>query len=87
MASGAQKIMVLGGDGIGPEVTAEAVRVLRAVERRFGLTLEIHEALAGQAAVDAEGVAITEETMELCRADGDVRDRVRLRGEDFGGVR
>ena len=68
MASGAQKIMVLGGDGIGPEVTAEAVRVLRAVERRFGLTLEIREALAGQAAVDVEGVAITEETMELCRA-------------------
>ena len=71
MASGAQrayKIVALGGDGIGPEVTAEAVRVLRAVERRFGLTLEIHEALAGQAAVDAEGVAITEATVERCRA-------------------
>ncbi|HEU5348980.1 MAG TPA: 3-isopropylmalate dehydrogenase [Ktedonobacterales bacterium] len=67
MASGARKIVVLGGDGIGPEVTTEAVRVLRAVERRFGLSLEIHEALAGQAAVDTEGVAITEETMNLCR--------------------
>ncbi len=70
MASGAQrayKIVALGGDGIGPEVTAEAVRVLRAVERRFGLLLEIHEALAGQAAVDAEGVAITEATMNLSR--------------------
>ncbi|HET9979803.1 MAG TPA: 3-isopropylmalate dehydrogenase [Ktedonobacterales bacterium] len=71
MASSAQKahkIIALGGDGIGPEVTAEAVRVLRAVEQRFGLTLEIHEALAGQAAVDTEGVAITEATVERCRA-------------------
>ncbi len=67
MASSARTIVVLGGDGIGPEVTGEAVRVLRAVERRFGLTLEIREALAGRAAVDAEGVAITEETMALCR--------------------
>jgi 3-isopropylmalate dehydrogenase len=67
MAAGARTIVVLGGDGIGPEVTGEAVRVLRAVERRFSLTLEIREALAGQAAVDAEGVAITEETMALCR--------------------
>ncbi len=70
MASGAQKahtIVALGGDGIGPEVTAEAVRALRAVERRFGLSLEIREALAGQAAVDAEGVAITEATMNLSR--------------------
>ena len=64
----AHTIVALGGDGIGPEVTSEAVRVLRAAARRFGLTLEIHEALAGQAAVDAEGAAITEATMELCRA-------------------
>jgi 3-isopropylmalate dehydrogenase len=68
MASGAHNIVVLGGDGIGPEVTAEAVRVLRAVAQRFGLQLDLHEALVGQAAVDAEGVAITEDTMDLCRA-------------------
>ena len=61
-------IAVLAGDGIGPEVTAEAVRALRAVERRFGHTFELREALAGQAAVEVEGVAITEETMALCRA-------------------
>jgi 3-isopropylmalate dehydrogenase len=67
MASGARKIVVMGGDGIGPEVTGEAVRVLRAVERRFGPKLEIREALVGQAAVDAEGIAITEDTMSLCR--------------------
>ena len=67
MAAGARTIVVLGGDGIGPEVTGEAVRVLRAVERRFSLKLEIREALVGQAAVDAEGIAITEETMALCR--------------------
>lgn len=67
MASGTHNIVVLGGDGIGPEVTAEAVRVLRAVAQRFGLRLTLREALVGQAAVDAEGVAITEETMDLCR--------------------
>lgn len=82
MSAAAQKIVVLGGDGIGPEVTAEAVRVLRAVEQRFGLKLEMHEALVGQAAVDAEGVAITEETMDLCRAS----DAILFGAVGGGGV-
>ncbi|HKB49327.1 MAG TPA: isocitrate/isopropylmalate family dehydrogenase, partial [Ktedonobacterales bacterium] len=60
-------IAVLGGDGIGPEVTAEASAVLRAVAARFGHTFELHEALAGQAAIEAEGEAISDETMRLCQ--------------------
>ena len=55
---GQYSIAVLSGDGIGPEVTAEAVRTLRTVAERFGHTLSLHEALVGQAAIDAEGAAI-----------------------------
>jgi len=63
-------IAVLAGDGIGPEVTAEAVRALRAVEARFGHRFSLREALVGQAAIAREGEAISEATMALChRAD------------------
>ncbi len=64
---GAFEIAVLGGDGIGPEVTAEAVRALEAIGQRFGQRFTLHEALVGQAAIDAEGVAISEQTMALCQ--------------------
>src|SRR5260370_3261960 len=60
-------IAVLGGDGIGPEVTAEASAVLRAVAARFGHTFELREAMAGQAGSEAEGEAISDETMRLCQ--------------------
>lgn len=67
---GAFEIVVLGGDGIGPEVTAEATRALLAVGERFGHTFTLREALVGQTAVDREGAAISEATMALCqRAD------------------
>lgn len=61
-------IAVLPGDGIGPEVIAEAVRVLRAVASRFGHTFALTEALVGQAALTAEGAAIGERTLALCAA-------------------
>jgi 3-isopropylmalate dehydrogenase len=61
-------IAVLPGDGIGPEVTAEAVRVLEAVGRRFGHTFELREALLGGCAIDATGTALPEETVNVCRA-------------------
>ncbi len=64
---GTYHIAVLGGDGIGPEVTGEAVRVLRAVGSRFGHTFELREALAGASAIEQEGAAISEETMALCQ--------------------
>jgi 3-isopropylmalate dehydrogenase len=64
---GTYTIAVLGGDGIGPEVTAEAVVALRAIERRFGHTFELRTALAGQAAIAREGEAISDETMALCQ--------------------
>ena len=47
------KIVVLGGDGVGPEVTAAGVRVLEAASSQFDLGLEFEEALIGGAAYDA----------------------------------
>lgn len=61
------KILVLGGDGIGPEVVREAVKVLRVFERQ-GLRLELTEALVGGAAYEAGGHPLPADTMELARA-------------------
>src|SRR5258707_8041871 len=61
------KIAVLPGDGIGQEVTPEAVRVLRAVGKRAGVTFEFEEALIGGAAIDAAGTPLPPETLALCR--------------------
>lgn len=58
------KICVLPGDGIGPEITAEAVRVLNALNLPF----EMEEALLGGAAVDATGSPYPEATQKLARA-------------------
>jgi 3-isopropylmalate dehydrogenase len=64
-------IAVLAGDGIGPEVTDEAVRALGSVARRFGHEFRFESALLGGAAIDATGVALPEDTLALCRrADG-----------------
>ncbi len=61
------RIAVLPGDGIGPEVTAEATRVLTAVGERFGCTFQFQEALIGGAAYDAVGHPLPPETLELCQ--------------------
>ncbi len=60
-------IAVLAGDGIGPEVTTEAARVLEAAVKQAGRTVALREALVGQAAIEREGAAISEETMALCQ--------------------
>jgi len=60
-------IAVLPGDGIGQEVTPEAVRALRAVGRRAGTTFEFAQALIGGAAIDDGGRPLPSETLALCR--------------------
>ncbi len=60
------KIAVLPGDGIGSEVTVQAVRVLEAVGRRFKREFAFTEALVGGAAYDATGTPLPRETMDLC---------------------
>jgi 3-isopropylmalate dehydrogenase len=62
------RIAVLGGDGIGPEVTAEAVRVLKGVGDRFGHEFEFTEALVGGAAIDASGSPLPPRTIDACRS-------------------
>ena len=60
-------IAVLPGDGIGQEVTPEAVRVLRAVGTRTGVTFEFEQALIGGSAIDATDRPLPPETLALCR--------------------
>jgi 3-isopropylmalate dehydrogenase len=64
---GTFSIVVLPGDGVGPEVVAEALRALRAVEMRFGHTFHMREALIGQEAIAREGAAISDATVARCR--------------------
>src|SRR6266446_7827672 len=61
------KIAVLAGDGIGPEVMAEARRVLAVVGKKFDLAFEYTEARVGGIAIDADGKALPEATLRVCR--------------------
>lgn len=64
---GTFSLAVLPGDGIGPEVVAQAVRILQSIGRRFGHTFQLQHALVGVAAIEAEGAAISDATMQLCQ--------------------
>jgi 3-isopropylmalate dehydrogenase len=61
-------IALLPGDGIGPEVVAEGVRVIRAVAERWDHKIELREGLIGGCALDARGTPLPPETIELCRS-------------------
>jgi len=61
------KIAVLPGDGIGPDIVAETLKVLRAVEGRFNRAFIFEEALIGGAAIDETGNPLPSETLELCK--------------------
>ncbi|PIE59393.1 MAG: 3-isopropylmalate dehydrogenase [Desulfobulbus propionicus] len=60
------KIAVLAGDGIGPEVMAEAVKVLNAVQQKFAFSLTFHHADVGGIAIDRHGEALPPATLKLC---------------------
>jgi 3-isopropylmalate dehydrogenase len=60
-------LIVLPGDGVGPEVIAEAVKVLQAVGARYGHSFKLNQRLVGGAAIDAEGVAVSQDTLKLCK--------------------
>lgn len=60
-------IVLLPGDGIGPEVVAQAVRVLQAVGKRFGATFTTEEALMGGCAIDATGEPLPQATIDACK--------------------
>ena len=61
-------IASLPGDGIGPEVAAEGIKVLEAVGRKFGHSFNFKPGLVGGVAIDASGEALTEETLNMCRS-------------------
>ena len=59
-------ITVLSGDGIGPEVTEQAVLVLQAVADRFGHRLQLEQKLIGGAALKATNQPLPSDTLETC---------------------
>lgn len=61
------RICLLPGDGIGPEITVEALKVLRATEIRENVRFEIAEALLGGIAIDETGVPLPDETLEAAK--------------------
>lgn len=61
-------ICVMPGDGIGPEIVAEAVKVLDVVGKKFGLEFAYSQALIGGAAIDAVGVPLPDATVAACKA-------------------
>jgi 3-isopropylmalate dehydrogenase len=60
------RVAVLPGDGIGPEVTAQAVKVLKAVEEVVGPTFRFQTGLIGGAAIEATAVPLPAETISIC---------------------
>ena len=66
------KITLLPGDGIGPEVVAEAVRVLDTVAGKYKHTFAYQERLMGGCSIDAHGSSLTDETLADCLASDSV---------------
>lgn len=62
-----QKILILKGDGIGPEIVGEAVKIIEAVDRKFCLGVELTYGLIGGAAFDQHGTSLPDETMALAK--------------------
>ena len=63
-----KKIAVLAGDGIGPEVMQEAIKVLDAVQKKFGFRLAYEHADVGGCAIDNHGEALPASTLAVCEA-------------------
>jgi 3-isopropylmalate dehydrogenase len=61
------KIVLLPGDGIGPEVVGEGVRVLQAITRKYGHAFEYETHLMGGCSIDAHGSSLTDETLQACQ--------------------
>ncbi|MDX1470444.1 MAG: 3-isopropylmalate dehydrogenase [Flavobacteriaceae bacterium] len=60
-------IAVLAGDGIGPEVTDEAIKVLKAIALEFNHTFKFNKALVGASAIDKTGNPLPDDTLEICQ--------------------
>ncbi len=63
-----KKVAILAGDGIGPEVMEEAVKVLNAAQKKYAFKLDYDFADVGGCAIDKHGTALTEDTLKVCEA-------------------
>ena len=81
------RVAVLAGDGIGPEVVAEAVRCLEAVAQRFGHEFELLPLPFGGAAIEAHGDPLPEATLRGClAADAVLLGAIAAQGADVDTV-
>jgi len=60
-------LVVLPGDGVGPDVTTEGIKVLEAVGKRFDHRFKLHYGLVGGVAIDKEGTALSDDTVKMCQ--------------------
>jgi len=60
-------IAVLSGDGVGPEVITQALKILQTVGEKFGHSFHLHDGLIGGVAIDALGTALNDETLMMCK--------------------
>jgi len=60
-------VVVLPGDGVGPEVIAQALKVLQTVGEKFGHSFRLQDGLIGGVAIDALGTALSDETLKMCK--------------------
>jgi 3-isopropylmalate dehydrogenase len=63
-----KNIAVIRGDGIGPEIVNEAIKVMEAAAKKFGHTFNYTDLLMGGCSIDANGEPLTDETIEKCKA-------------------
>ena len=63
-----KQILILPGDGIGPEIMAEAVKVLELANDKYSLGFELSHDVIGGAAIDKHGVPLADETLDRARA-------------------
>ena len=61
-------LVVLPGDGIGPEITSEAIKVLQAIGKSFGHDFNLQYRLIGGAALDKEGTPLSADTLKICKS-------------------
>ncbi len=62
-----QKLMILAGDGIGPEVMAEVKKLVAWLNKEAGLKIETEDGLVGGASIDAHGIPLTDDTVTKCK--------------------
>ena len=67
-----KKIAVLKGDGIGPEIVNEGLKVLKRISDKYGHEFEIKELIFGGASIDKYGVPLTEDTLKQCKESDSV---------------